>query len=139
MWNGAGMDARGNESRDVRHVHKKERANRSCGFADALEIDDTRIGTRASDDHFWLVLGGELLDLVVVDAFVFLFHPISYELVHATGKIQRMPVRQVAAVGKIHSQDYVVFLESGHVNGYVGGCAGMRLHVGVFGAEEFLG
>jgi len=37
---GAGMNARSNESGNVRHVHKKERANGFCGFADALKIND---------------------------------------------------------------------------------------------------
>jgi hypothetical protein len=46
-----------------------------------------------------------------------------------------MPVCQVAAVREIHAEDGVSRLQRGHVNGNVGLCAGMRLHVGVLGAE----
>ena len=50
-----------------------------------------------------------------------------------------MPVREVAAVGEIHAEHRVAGLQRGHIDGDVGGRAGMRLHVGVFRAEKFLG
>ena len=50
-----------------------------------------------------------------------------------------MAVRQVAAVRQIHAQHGVAGLQRGHVHGDVGLRAGMRLHVGVLGAEELLG
>src|SRR5256885_2576659 len=52
----------------------------------------------------WFVLGGKLLNFVVVDALVFLFHSVGHEFVHPAGEIQRMPVCQVAAVREIHSE-----------------------------------
>ena len=85
--NWARMHAHGHESGDVRHVHKKERANGLRGFGNALEIDDPRISAGTGDDHLWLVRAGELLDFVVVDALVFLFHAVGYELVHPPGEI----------------------------------------------------
>ncbi len=139
MRHGTRMDACGDEAGDVGHVHKKEGANGFRGFADALEINDARIGAGAGDDHLWFVLGGKFFDFIVVNAFVFFFHAVGDELVHAAGEIQGMAVRQVAAVGKIHSEDCVVFLQGGHVDGDVRGGAGMRLDVGVFRAEELLG
>ena len=48
-------------------------------------------------------------------------------------------MRQVAAVRQIHAQHRVARLQRGHVNGNVGLRAGMRLHVGVLGAEQRLG
>src|SRR5258708_4154357 len=137
MWDRAGMYGGGDEPGDVRHVYKKERADGLGGFADALEIDDARISAGARDDHFRLLLGGKLFNFVVVDALVFLFYAVGDEFVHASGEVQRMPMSQVAAMGKIHSQDYIILLESGHVDGDVCGSAGMRLDVGVFRAEEF--
>jgi hypothetical protein len=50
-----------------------------------------------------------------------------------------MTMCQVATVGKIHAENYVVLLEGGHIDSYIGGCAGMGLHVGVFRSKEFLG
>ncbi len=129
------MYSGGDESGDVRHVHKKERADGLGGFADTLEIDDARISAGARDNHFWLVFGGKLLNFVVIDAFVFFFHAVGHEFVHASGEVQRMPMGQMAAMGKIHAQNDIVFLESGHVDGDVCGGAGMRLDVGVFRAE----
>src|SRR6266699_3469634 len=78
VWNWARMHAHGHESGNVRHVHKKERANGLRGFGNALEIDDPRIGAGPGDDHLWLLRAGELLDFLVVDALVFLFHAIGY-------------------------------------------------------------
>ncbi len=100
---GAGMHARGHKSGDVRHVHKKEGTNGLRGFADALKINDPRIGACAGDDHLWFVFVRELFDFVVVDALIFLFHAISDKFVHSAGEIQRMPMRQVAAMRKIHA------------------------------------
>jgi hypothetical protein len=118
---------------------KKKRAHGLGGFADALEIDDPGISAGSRNDHFWFVLGGESFNFVVVDALVFLFHAIGDKFIHAAGEIQRMPVRQVAAMRKIHAKDYVVLLQRGHIDRHVGRSARMRLHIGMLCAEEFLG
>ena len=46
-----------------------------------------------------------------------------------------MPVREMAAVRQAQAHDGVADIERGHVHREVGGAAGMRLHVGMFGAE----
>jgi len=76
---------------------------------------------------------------VVVDALVFLFHSVATNLYIRPAEIQRMPVCQVAAVREIHSENDVVLLQGGHIDGHVGGCAGMRLNVGMIRAEELFG
>ena len=103
---------------------------------DALEVDDARIGAGARNDHLRFVLVRELFDFVVVDAFVFFAHTIRDEFVHAPGKIQRVAMCQVAAMGEIHTQHGVAGLQRGHVDRDVGGGAGMRLYIGVLGSEE---
>jgi len=85
------------------------------------------------------VFEGEFFDFVVINALVFFFHAVGHEFVHAAGEVERMAVRQVATVGKIHAQHGVARLQGGHVDGDVCGGAGMRLDVGVFGAEQLLG
>ena len=50
-----------------------------------------------------------------------------------------MSVREVAAVGEVHAEDGVAGLEQREVHGHVRLRAGVRLHVGVLGAEELLG
>ncbi len=54
-------------------------------------------------------------------------------------KIERMAVRQVAAVRQVHAQDRVAGLNHGGVGLFIGLRSGMRLHVGVLGSEELLG
>ena len=105
----------------------------------AREIDDARIGAGAGDDHLGLVLARQPLDLVVIDGFGFLAHAVGDELVRLAGKIQRVPVGQMPAVRQIHAQHGVARLQRGHIHGDVRLRAGMRLHVGVLGAEKLLG
>ena len=50
-----------------------------------------------------------------------------------------MPMGQVAAVGKVEAQNRVARLEYRRIGRGVGLGAGVRLHVGVLGAEELLG
>ena len=135
----ARVNACGDESGDVGHVHEEERAVIASGFCDAREIDDAGIGAGAGYDHFGFVLGGEAVDFVVVDLLGVLANAVSDEFVHAAGEIEWVAVCEVAAVREVHAEDGVAGLERGHVNGDVGLRAGVRLHVGVLGAEERLG
>ena len=66
----ARMHLRGDEPGDVRHVGDHRRADVAPDLADALEVDDPRIGAGADHDHLRLVLVREPLELVVVDALV---------------------------------------------------------------------
>ncbi len=50
-----------------------------------------------------------------------------------------MAMRQMASVGKIHSEDSVAGLKDGGICGLIGLGAGVWLDVGVFGPEESLG
>ena len=45
----------------------------------------------------------------------------------------------MAALGKIHAHDGIAQVEQGKVNGQVGLCAGMGLHVGIFGTKQLAG
>jgi hypothetical protein len=51
-------------------------------------------------------------------------------------KIERVAVGQVAAVREVHAEHRVARLEQRQVDRHVGLRAGMRLDVGVVGAEE---
>ena len=84
------------------------------------------------------MLAGQSFEFVVVDRFGLFGHAVGHEIVGLARKIQRVAVRQVAAVRQIHSQDRVSWLEGGHIDCDVCLCAGMRLDVGMLGAEERL-
>ena len=61
------------------------------------------------------------------------------DIVEFSGEIRFVPVREVPAVREVHGEDAVADIERCEINGCVGLAAAMRLHVGVFRTEEFLG
>ena len=85
------------------------------------------------------MLLGQALELVVVDGFRLLAHPVGDNVVHLAGEIQRVAVSQVAAVRQAHAQQRVAGFQHRQVDGLIGLAAGMRLDIGVFGAKELLG
>ena len=122
----------------MRHVGDDRRADVAADRADALEVDHARIGARADHDHLRLVLVREPLELVVVDPLVVLADAVGDDGVELAGEVQRMPVRQVAAVREVHAEDGVARLQQREVHRHVRLRAGVRLHVGVLGAEQRL-
>ena len=132
------MDARRDESGDVRHVDKKQRADGIGDVAQAREVDGARIGRGARRDH--LRAGFLRLDFerVIVDGLGFLAHAVVDDAVKAARKIHLVAVREMAAVRQVHGQDQVAGLKHGKVDGGVGLRTGMGLDVDVVGAEKLL-
>ena len=103
------------------------------------EVDDARVGAGPGDDQLRLVLAGQFGDLrrsrcggrVLADA-------VADDLEVLAGEVQLHAVRQVPAVGEVEAEDRVARLEGGEEDGHVRLRAGVRLHVGVVGAEELL-
>ena len=136
---GIGMQARGDQARDMRHVHHEQRAHRIGDLAEAREIQHARISAGAGQDHLGLVLLGQARELVVIDALVVFAHAVGHDVVSLAGEVELVAVGQVAAVREVHAQDGVAGLQHRGVSGLIGLRAGMRLHVGVLGAEQLLG
>ena len=132
----AGMDAGRDEARDVGHVGEDRRADAIRRLPDACEIDDARIRAGADDDHLRTVFVGEAIDLVVVDPLVRLAHAVRDDRVELAGEVERVAVRQVAAVREVHPEHRVAWLQQRQIDRHVGLRAGVRLHVGVIGAEQ---
>ena len=132
------MHAGRDQARDVRHVGEDRRADAIGRLADAREIDHARVGAGADDDHLRLVLVGEAIELVVVDPLVLLAHAVRHDRVELAGEIQRVAVRQVAAVREVHAEHRVARLQQREVHRHVRLRARVRLDVGVVGAEERL-
>jgi hypothetical protein len=128
-----------NQSGDVGHVHDHLRADCLGDDGDAGEVDHTRIRARAHHDHLRRVLMRAAFELVVVDALVVLANAVGDDRVQLAGEVQRVAVREVAAMGQIHAEDRVAGVDDRQVHRHVRLCARMRLHVGVVGAEERLG
>ena len=107
--------------------------------ADAREVDDARVGAGADDDHLRLVLVRQPLQLLVVDPLVVLAHAVGDDRVELAREVERVAVREVAAVREVHAEHGVAGLQRREIDRHVGLRAGVRLHVGVVGAEERLG
>ena len=134
----AGVIARRDQTGIVRHVHEQVGADAVGDGAEAFPVDDQRISGSTGHDHLRLVLVGQFLHLVVIDLF-FVIQAVLDGVVQLAADIHRSAVGQVAAMRQRHAQDGVARLEHRHVHRLVGLRAGMRLHVGVFSAEQCLG
>ncbi len=64
------MQPGGDEPGEMRHVDHQIGADRVGDLPEAREVDDARIGGAAGDDQRRLMLLGEPLDLVIIDAVV---------------------------------------------------------------------
>ena len=131
--------AGGDEAGEVGHVDHQLRADRVGDLAERGEVELARVGRPAGDDHLRPVLVGEPRDLVHVAAVVLAAHVVGDDLVELARDVQLHPVGEVAAVVERHAHDRVAGLEHRHVGGVVGLGAGVRLDVGVLGAEQLLG
>ena len=134
----ARVHVRGDQTGDVRHVGDDRRADRLADGADPLELDDARVGARADHDHLRLVLVRQPLELLVVDPLVVFAHAVGDDGVELAGEVQRMAVREVAAVREVHAEHGVARLQQREVDRHVRLRARVRLHVGVLGAEQLL-
>ena len=82
------------------------------------------------------MLAGQPGDLVVVDPLGLGVDAVADGRIPAAREVELHAVRQVAAVRQVHRQDGVAELQRGEIDRQVGRRAGVRLHVGVLGAEE---
>ena len=133
------MCAAGDQSGKVCHVDEVERADFVGDLAHAGEIDDARVGAAAADDHLGALFLRDAFQFVVVDGFGFFGDAVGNDLVGLAGKIQLMAVGEVSAVGQVQAEDGVAGLKDGGVGRHVGLRSGVRLDVGVLGAEQLLG
>ena len=138
VFHRAGMNARRHEPGNVRDVGEQIGTDLAGDFAHAFEINDARIRTGADGDHLRLVLARHGGELVVINPLRFFVHAIMDDLKKFAGEICLVAVRQMAAVAQIHRQHFVAGFQHGKINRHVRAGTGVRLDIGVFGAENFL-
>ena len=134
----AGDGLAGDQADEVGGVDPEDRADLVGDGPEALEVDQPRDGRAAGEDHLGAVLAGELLDLVVVDVLGVLVDAVVHGVEPLAAERHLGAVGEVAAVRQAHREDLLARLEEGAVDGLVGAGPGVRLHVGVVGAEERL-
>ena len=132
------MNLGGHQPGKVGHVGDHRRLDRAGDRAETFEVEHARVGAGADHDHLRLVFVSEPLELLVVDPLIVFANAVGNDVIELAREVQRMPVRQVAAVGEVHAEDGVAWLEQREVHRHVRLRAGMRLDVGVFGAENLL-
>ena len=123
----------------MRGVHHQQRAHLVGDLAERGEVDQPGNGRAAADDHLRPVLAGQVADLVVVDVLGLGVHAVVHRVEPLAGEADLGAVGQVAAVRQRHRQHRVAGLQEGAVHRDVGAGAGVRLQVGVLGAEQRLG
>src|SRR5205085_10048856 len=116
----------------------EQRAHVVADAAQGLGVPQAGVGGGAGDDGPGSLLGGQVGDLVVVEALVALGHAVGDELEEAAAEVDRRAVGEVAALVELHAHELVAGLEQREVDGHVGGGPRVGLHVGVLGAEELL-
>ena len=79
----------------------------------------------------------QALDLGVINRFGFRIKPVGDHVVELAREIDRRTVGQMPAVCQRHTEDGVAGLEHRRIHSKVGLRTRMRLHVGVFSAEQF--
>ena len=132
----ARVHARGDKAADVRHVDHQVRADGIGNSAKARKVDHARIGARPGDDELRADLLGHTRERVVVDGLGLGVHAVKMRLKIFPGQRRLAAVRQVPAVGEVHAEDAVARLQQRRVHGHVRLRAGVRLDVGMIGAEE---
>ena len=133
------VQASGDEPGEVRHVHHQQRADLVCDLAKALEVELARVRRPARQQQLRATLAGDARDLVHVDHAALAVDLVCGDVVEAPGHVGLHAVAQVPAVRERQAHDRVAGLQQRVVDGRVGLRAGVRLDVGVLGAEQRLG
>ena len=83
------------------------------------------------------MLFSDSLQLVVINRFRFTRNAIVKDFVAETGKVQRVPVRQMSAVRQTHPQNRVAVLNRREIDRHVRLRTAVRLDVCMIGAKQF--
>ncbi len=129
------VEAGGDQTGIMGHVHHENGADLLGHFGETLEVDPQSIGRGAGDDQLGLVLVRQPFHLGVVDFLVFV-QTVGHHVEPLAGHVERHAVGQVAAGRKVHAEDGVARFEEGHEHRLVGLRAGVRLDIGGIGAEQ---
>ena len=137
--NGVRINARCDETGHVRHVDVQIGTHLVGDRAKTREVEQARIGRKASDDELRLDLECLRFESVVVDLAVIGTDAVLRGVEDLAREVHLRAVRKVTAMIETHTEDGITRLEHGEIDGRVGLRTGVRLHVGVVGAEELLG
>src|SRR5215213_9072929 len=118
------------------NVSKHACADTASDLSDAFEVDDSRISRCTTNEKLWSMCFSDLLQLVVINLFRLSRHAVISDFVTEPGEVQRMAVREMAAVRKVHSQDLIAILDRREIDRHICLRATVRLKVSVVGAKQ---
>ena len=107
------VQTRGHQARDVRHVDEQIGADRIGDLAEFLEVEITRVGGEARDDHLRFL--GERLrgERVVVDLAVVGTDAVLHGAEKLAGEVDLGAMREMAAVIEAHAENRVAGVDQG--------------------------
>jgi hypothetical protein len=135
---GVRIDPGGDEPCNVRHVDEEVRADRIGDAPEARPVDHPGVRREARDDELRPMLGGEALDLVVVDLAGIRLHAVLHRLEQLPGEVHLRAVREVPTVIEAHAEDRVARRQQREIHRLVRLRPRVRLHVRERGAEQRL-
>ena len=124
---------------NVRHIDHQHSAVAMSNFGQLFKIDSTGIGGGTGHKHLGAHLGNLLGKAGVVNAAIFGRDAIGNEIIVFAAHIDRGTVGQVPALGKIHAHDGIAQIQQRKIDGQVGLCAGVGLHVCILGTKQLAG
>ena len=133
------MHAAGNQAGNVSHVHHQHCAVTVGDLGQLFKIDSARVSGSTGNQQLGANLGNLLGQGIVINAAVLGRNAVGNKVVVLAAHVGGGTMGQMAALGKIHAHDGIAQVKQGKVNGQVGLCAGMGLHVGIFGTKQLAG
>ena len=131
--------AAGDQAGNVCHIDHQHCAVAVGNFGQLFKVDSARVGRCTGHDQLGAYLGDLLGQRGVVDAAILGRDTVGDKVVVFAAHVHGGAVGQVAALGQIHAHDGVAQVQQRKVDGQVGLCAGMGLHVGVLSAKQLAG
>lgn len=120
------QDLGGDHSRNVSHISEHVGVDLVANLADALVVDQTAVGTGASNNDLGSVEYGELLELLIVDEAGLLVEAVGdgLEVLGNCGDLlggRLVSVGQMATVGEVQTHQAIMGIHESRVDVQVGG------------------
>ena len=131
--------AAGHQTGNVGHIHHQHGAVAVGDLSQLLKVDGAGIGRSTGHDELGAHLGHLFGQGGVVDAAILGGDAVGDEVVVFAAHVHGGAMGQVAALGQVHAHDGIAQVQKRKVDGQVGLCAGVGLHVGVLGTKQLAG
>ena len=136
MWEGAWVFTRRDEARKMRHIDMQIGANAVGDLTHALEVNLPWDSRPARHNELGFMLGGQFLNLFVVQQVVLIAHAILHRIEPFARLVWRGSVGQMPARVQGHTKDRSAGLQQRLKHTLVGLAAGIWLNIGKFASKQ---